>query len=163
MVIKKKHFKTLFVTLILTGTLLGIIAANPVQAKYTGHFTTPTEVRGNWYQYEGHHKWEHLKITRHAVSINGKVLYTPRRNGVHQLYITKYKKGYGGVNYTFNHHIKYHYQSLGSFWLSQRKIHGKRVLENYYNMSWFSVYTRNKSTHDYSYQYKGNYLKKIGR
>ncbi|QMU08763.1 hypothetical protein H3M12_03640 [Levilactobacillus suantsaii] len=152
---------------------LGLSGAQPASAKYQGHATTPTELRGTWYQYFGHHRWQALKITKHAVSMNGKRLYATNKHGWRKLHVLRLKKGqgaesgykgYGGTNYNLNSLAKYDYQTLGNVWLSHKRVHGKRTLGIYYNMGGFQVWTKQKLAHNYSYTYKGKqYLNRIGR
>lgn len=169
-----KHQRYLWMTL-LTGlsVSVGLSFSAPASAKYVNHSTTPTELRGTWYQYQGHHRWNKIVIKKHAFKLNGKTLYTPKKKSWHKLYILHHKKGqeafgdlkgYGGTNYTFNGKFQADYQQLGNFWLSTRKIKGRRVMKSYYLMGDFSVYTRQKLQHNYNYHYSGKqFLNKIGR
>ena len=155
----KKTLVILASILILVAT--GLVFSSKVEAKYVGHNATPTELRGTWYEYKGHNKWNHIKITKHAFIQNGQVLCSLNKKGYKKLHVTRYKQN-GRPYYVLNK-FNYHYQEVGSFWLSKRKIYGKRVMKSYYNMGYFSVYTRNKIKHDYSYQTKGNYKKQLGK
>ncbi|MDF7639371.1 hypothetical protein PT285_08165 [Lactobacillus sp. ESL0791] len=146
---------------VLVVTAIGITTPLPAQAKYMGHSATPTELRGNWYRYEGNNKWQHFKITKHSCILNGKVLCSLNKKGAKKLHVMQYKQN-GKAYYDLNK-FSYHYQEIGSFWLSQRKIHGRRVMKSYYNMGYFSVYTRSKIKHDYSYEVKGDFNKYLGR
>lgn len=152
-------------SVIITAIVLVIIGSanlTKVQAKYVGHNDTPTELRGNWYQYEGNNKWTHVKITKHAYIINGKTICGSNKKGVKKLYVTQSQEQ-GGKVYNFNK-FKFHYQEVGVNWLSKRKIHGKRVMKSYYNMGYFQVYTRNKLKHKYNYEVNGSkYLKQLGK
>jgi len=160
-----KRRQLLWMTLLgVLGLILGTSMTMTASAKYAGHSATPTELRGTWYQYQGHHKWEKIVITKHAFKINGKTLYTPYKKSWHKLYVLHEKKGCGGSNYVLNGKFKYGYQNLGTFWLSARKVKGHRVMKSYYNMKYFSVYTHQKLKHNYSYEYKGSqYMNQIGR
>jgi len=169
-----KRRQLLWMTLLgVLGLILGTSMTMTASAKYAGHSATPTELRGTWYQYQGHHKWEKIVITKHAFKLNGKTLYTPYKKSWHKLYVKRSKKGqgagyglkgYGGTNYIFNGKFKSDYQYLGSFWLSSKKIKGHRVMKSYFNMGYFSVYTHQKLKHNYSYEYKGRqYMNQIGR
>ncbi|MFC6206736.1 hypothetical protein [Levilactobacillus tongjiangensis] len=156
--------RLLIATLLALGLLIGPGSSVTAHAKYKGHSQTPTELRGTWYQYQGHHKWTKIKITKYKVIYNGKALYSTKKKGSQRLFVKKYKKGNGGVNYLLNGKYKYGYQTMGNFWLSKKKVHGKRIMKSYYNMGYFQAYTRTKLAHNYSYQYDGaDYMNKIGR
>lgn len=75
----KKTLGILVTTLILAAA--GLVSSSKVQAKYVGHNATPTELRGNWYAYKGHNKWNHIKITKHVYIQNGKVLCSLNKKG----------------------------------------------------------------------------------
>ncbi|RMC41324.1 hypothetical protein F5ESL0233_03085 [Lactobacillus sp. ESL0233] len=156
----KKILKALAATLMFTVT--GMVFSSTVQAKYVGHNATPTELRGNWYAYKGHNKWTHIKITKHAFIYDGKVSCSLNKKGTQKLHVMRYKQN-GRPYYDMNK-SNYHYQEIGSFWLSRSKVQGRRVMKSYYNMGYFTVYTRNKIKHDYSYEVKGaGYMQQIGK
>lgn len=151
--------------MLITGT--GVISANSS--------TVPKQLRGVWYQYCGNNRWYRIKLGVHAVKsyeVNKKGKRTSKiqkltttGKGYKKLNVKKYTKGdgYGGTNWELNK-FNYHYQSWGSYWKSHRKIKGKNqsVLKMYYNMGWFSVYTKKKYTYDYSYSHNNNYMHHIG-
>ncbi|WEV70951.1 hypothetical protein OZY43_00480 [Lactobacillus sp. ESL0785] len=161
------RFKKIIIALS-TAFLMIVLAKTPttVHAKYVGLYATPTELRGNWYQYVdngyGTYKLNHWHIFKHAIKLNGKTLISSQKHGTKKLYVTLWHEK-GGIVYSFNK-ANYHYQDLGEFWLSKRKIHGRRVMKSYYNMGYFEVYTRAKLRHNYCYEVKGStYLKKLGQ
>lgn len=168
-----KHKWGLMAGTLLASVSLGLSLPQTASAKYKGHTTTPTEIRGTWHQYTSHHQWETLKITKHAVRLDGQTLYTPKKKGWHKLHVQRMKKGqgkaaglkgYGGTNYVLNSLAKTESQTLGNVWLSHKRVHGKRTLGIYYNGGNFQVWTKQKLAHHYSYTYRGSqYLNKIGR
>ncbi|WP_181401250.1 hypothetical protein [Apilactobacillus micheneri] len=138
---------------------------NSVHAQYKGHHETPTELRGNWYQWDSYnHKFDKLTFNKYSVYENGKLIYgnhNHKANNHLYMYIDKLKKGYGGVNYGFNDKV-----TMGDptgYWLSHKKVNGKRVLESYTNTGGFMVYTRQKVHHNYSFTDNNNTYQKIGR
>ncbi|MCP9615575.1 hypothetical protein [Levilactobacillus brevis] len=129
-------------------------------AKYVGHYSTPTEIRGTWYQYRGKNKFNVIKISKHSFYYKGKLLYSSKKSGANKLYVEADKSSSNSV-YLLNGHYKYEYQTFGSFWLSKSKVAGHRVLKNYHQMGQYNVFTRNKVKHNYSYE--KNSLKDIGK
>lgn len=164
----------LFLTLVSTAIVGGTTITN-AHAKYVGHNATPTEIRGTWYRYNGNNKWDSYKISKRSVKYNGKVIFSTSGKGSQKLHVKRYLKGknygthqykniYGGTNYDLNSLAKYDYQKLGSFWLSHKKINGKRTLRFYLHQGVFNVLTKDKLKHNYTYQYNGaNYMNQIGR
>uniref|UniRef100_UPI00403FBF12 hypothetical protein n=1 Tax=Lentilactobacillus hilgardii TaxID=1588 RepID=UPI00403FBF12 len=159
-----------FILLAVSGMSLGVISfASPLTVS-ASHYTTPKALRGTWYQY--HHSdnnYTVVSISAHKFSFVGPYghsLYTPSRSGTHKLWVKKLV-GQGGISYSFNR-FHYDYQSLGSFWIGKRKIHGHyhNVLKSYENMGGVTVYLKQPVKHDYSYTIKGNWntvSKHIGR
>lgn len=127
------------------------LSCSQVHAKYKGHYETPTELRGNWYQWVGDDvdQFDHYKINKHSVYLNGYLLYSKHhhKNDTYYMYIKNYKK-LGHNTYDFSSKYKEH-QSF--YWLSRKSIKGMRVLKNYNNSGDIRVYTRQKIHHDYSY------------
>ena len=147
--------------------VLGI--PSTAHAKYVGHYATPTEIRGTWYQYTGENKFFVVKITKHAIYDSGKILYSTSKTGYRRLFVKKYTKNSGdsfgirgsGTSYILNGHYKYDYQTVGQYWLSKTKVAGHRVLKNYHQMGNYNVFTRTKVKHNYCYE--NDSLKGIGR
>lgn len=73
------------------GIYLGL-ASSTVNAKYVGHYATPTEIRGTWYQYQGKNKFTVFKITKHAVYCGGELLYSSGKSGANKLFIKRLSK-----------------------------------------------------------------------
>jgi len=155
--------------LVCAGLTVGGFTYINANAKYVGHNSTPTELRGTWYRYEGHNKWDTYKITKKSVKYNGHLLYSTGKDGSKKLFIKKYTKHSGdtfgirgnGTSYNLNGHFKYDYQTTGQYWLSHQKVSGHRVLKNYHQMGQYNVFTKNKVKHNYSY-HKDSF-KDIGR
>ncbi|UQS84798.1 hypothetical protein MOO46_06010 [Apilactobacillus apisilvae] len=170
MISHKKSILKLNISILFALLLFFGINVNSAQAKYKGHHQTPTELRGNWYAWNKHtKKFDHMHIYKYSVYFNQKRLYA--KNNKSYMYVIKHKKGsskygkqhgFGGTNYTF-----YRSFTMGdakAYWLSHRKIHGRRVLKTYKDSLGFNIYNRTKIKHDYSYNYtEYNYMSKIGR
>lgn len=161
--------KYLPLVLISAGIFIGGATYTTANAKYVGHNATPTEIRGTWYQYSGNNKFYVVKIAKHNVYSNGKLLYSTKNKGYNKLYVKKYTKHSGdswgirgnGTSYILNGHYKYDYQTTGQYWLSHQKVSGHRVLKNYHQMGQYNVFTKNKVKYNYSY-HKDSF-KDIGR
>lgn len=150
------------------GLTVGGFTYTNANAKYVGHNSTPTELRGTWYRYNGHNKWDTYKVGKKSVKYNGKTIFSSSMKGYKKLDVKKYEKGkkygYGGVNYELNSLAKDDVHSLGTFWLSHKKVNGKRTLRFYLHQGVFNVLTKDKIKHNYTYVYNGqNYLRQIGR
>ncbi|VDG31128.1 hypothetical protein [Lactobacillus koreensis] [Lactiplantibacillus mudanjiangensis] len=166
----KKSLKLIVATLAI-GNLMGAVLVTTAQASST---TTPKSLRGTWYDYTGSHRYSVTKITAHTVSRyelkpNGKTtakqIYSSGNSGRYKLRVAKLRQDYGGSVYLLNKGAA-SYQQLPLMWISHRTIHGKRyrILKNYTNGAFFSVYTKHKLTHSGDYQYTGtNYMHAIGK
>lgn len=149
--------------LVCAGLTVGGFTYTNASAKYVGRNSTPTELRGTWYRYEGHNKWDTYKITKKSVKYNGYLLYSTSKGGSNKLFIKPLNKkvtGGSGVSYILNGHFK-NDDTFGEFWLSHQKVNGHRVLKNYHLMGQYNVFTKNKVKHNYSY-HKDSF-KDIGR
>jgi len=142
--------------LVCAGLTVGGFTYINANAKYVGHNSTPTELRGTLYKYNGHNKWDTYKITKKSVMYNGHLLYSTGKGGSKKLFIK-----HSGDTYMLNGHFKYDYQTTGTYWLSHQKVNGHRVLKNYHLMGQYNVFTKNKLKHNYSYHKDS--LKDIGR
>lgn len=159
-----KWIKGFIVGLSICAGLVVLGIPSTAHAKYVGHYATPTEIRGTWYQYRGSNKFYVVRITKHAVYYHGVLLYSSTKSGANRLFVKKLSKkvttGFGTV-YLLNGHYKYETQTVGEFWLSRSKVSGHRVLKNYHQMWAYNVFTRTKVKHNYSYE-KDNF-KDIGK
>jgi len=158
----------LSVGLVFTCLTIGGFTYTNASAKYVGNHAIPTELRGTWYHYEGSNKWTTYKLTKNRFKYNWKTLYSLSGKGYRKLSVKKYPKGkkygYGGTNYVLNSLAKNDVESLGTFWLSHKKVNGKRTLRFYLHQGVFNVFTKDKIKHNYTYVYNGqNYLGQIGK
>ncbi|TPR40451.1 hypothetical protein [Apilactobacillus micheneri] len=137
---------------------------NSANAQYKGHHETPTELRGTWYSWDKYnHKFYKMRITKYSAGpINN---HNHKNHNYYYLYVSKASKGYGGINYDLNSKVSSGVAGASdgsATWLSHKKVHGKRVLMNYERMGYFSVMTRQRIKHDYSFTYNKNVWKRIG-
>lgn len=164
-----KWIKGLVIGLSICAGMVVLGIPSTAHAKYVGHYATPTEIRGTWYQYKGKNKFNVIKITKHSFYYKGKLLYSSKKSGANKLFVKEYTKNSGdtfgirgsGISYILNGHYQYDYQTIGQFWLSKSKVAGHRVLKNYHQMGQYNVFTRTKVKHNYSYE--KNSLKDIGK
>ncbi|TPR13218.1 hypothetical protein [Apilactobacillus timberlakei] len=157
----KKYFLGISFALLLAVILFFNFNSQNIHASYSGHHTIPSELRGNWYQWNKYnHKLDHYRFNKYSVYQNGKLMlgkYKSKNNGL--LYINKL----GKKSKVYNFVGKADFGDGLNYWLSHKKVHGRRVMKLYVNQGYFSVFTRQKLHHDYSYQYNGmDYNKKIG-
>lgn len=107
-------FKDSLITLGMVS-IMSIFYDNQAYAKYMGHHQTPTEIRGNWYQWNNfENKMYHMNITKKAVYINGK-------KDKHKLdVVMPFKHKYNLYNFKNG--------DFPLYTLTHKKIHGKRAL-----------------------------------
>lgn len=170
----KKFVKLAFGVIAATSLTTTMALQSPVSVNAKSVTTTPKSLRGTWYEPIKHHGYAVTKITAHSVSnyslnshgkISSKRTISSKKAGIHKLHVVKHRKGYGGPVYSVNK-ATYSYQQWPLLWVSHRTIHGKRyrVLKEYNNGGSFAVLTKQKLTHDGSYQYNGdNYMHEIGK
>ncbi|MCF6515908.1 hypothetical protein GSH19_07090 [Lactobacillus sp. S2-2] len=157
-----KHRK---ITLLLLGTVtafLLFIGNQSTQAKYINHNTTPTELRGTWLTYDGKHEIFAMTVKKNSIDLgrfkytNGKLKPLDKINYSSKnknLDIKKSKKH----SYTFYKNLKTKY------WLSNKKIGGKKTMISYYNKGNFVVWTKNFDGKSHNFKYnKSGYSKKVG-
>lgn len=170
MILNKKSILRLNISILFALLLFFSAGVNLVHAKYKGHHQTPTELRGNWYAWDKHKKkFNHMHIYKYSIYLNQKKLYVKHHKSY--MYVIRHKKGssrygnqhgFGGTNYTFRK--SFTMGDAKAYWLSRRKVNGRRVLKTYKNSLGFNIYNRKKVKHDYAYNYtKYNYMSKIGR
>lgn len=155
-----KKRKILLSMLVLLPMLL-LFYSKTVKASYVNRTTTPTELRGNWYSYDqsskNHKSFYKLRITKHAVNGNG---YIVSKNGkkYKKLHVWVFDADYnGGPIYNFQKKYTPSAASLnGGYWLTNKKVHGKRVLAAYLHQDLYHIYTRDKIKHDYSFVNRKN-------
>lgn len=139
----------LMVVVLVTIGMLGIgMKATRASANSWHHpYTTPTALRGSWYQYEGNGHYLKVRITPHSYKM-GTFYLSPYQSGYHKLYVTRYNG-----RYMFNR-ANYHYQMTPQFWIGKRWINGRyhRVMKAYFNMGYYQVFLHKPVHHDYSYQ-----------
>ncbi|TPR42522.1 hypothetical protein [Apilactobacillus micheneri] len=120
---------------LITFGMVSIMSAcygTQAHAKYMGHHQTPTEIRGNWYQWD-ENKMTHMHIYKKSIYINGK-------KDKNKLDIIKHGK---------NAYNLYSYQQgdIPIYTLTHKKIHGKRAL---FTGGGSTIYwTRSKIKHTY--------------
>lgn len=159
--------KTFLSTLtIIVAIVTLFIVKNKVSASYVNHQTTPTELRGTWYQYAGKNKWNKTIVNKHSVEI---IIYDSSSKKYHRGgFILKHHNldvtFYNSKKHVYSFYVgECHANSSSEYWLSKQKVHGKRVMKSYYNSGCFDVYTKNKIKHNYNYVYdKSDYISKIG-
>ncbi|KRN02978.1 hypothetical protein FD13_GL001294 [Levilactobacillus senmaizukei DSM 21775 = NBRC 103853] len=134
---------------------LGVMGATVVPASASAT-TMPKSIRGNFYAYQGHHKWTKLSISAHKASIKypGEKIFklTPKaKNKAHRL---SYKKSNGF--FTLNSKNKNAASSLfpeGDMKLASRKIGKKhyKVIRGYQGGYRFDFIKGKKVAHYYSH------------
>ncbi|WP_105956806.1 hypothetical protein [Apilactobacillus quenuiae] len=147
-------------SLLLALTLFLVVSNISTYAKYKGHYETPTELRGNWYEsgQNNYGDWQtyHMYIGKKAVYQDGMKLYDindHKMNSAFMLYVQKINKkdmDFAGNTYVLNGKLVPYKDESPYVWLSKNRIHGKRVLKSYTLMNGIETWTRNKIKKDYS-------------
>ncbi|TPR19573.1 hypothetical protein DY138_02710 [Apilactobacillus timberlakei] len=147
-------------SLFLALTLFLVISNRTTYAKYKGHYETPTELRGNWYEsgQNNYGDWQtyHMYIGKKAVYQDGMKLYdvhNHKMNNAYMLYVQKINKkdmDFAGNTYVLNGKLVPYKTESPYVWLSKKRIHGKRVLKSYTLMNGIETWTRSKIKKDYS-------------
>lgn len=84
-------------------------------AKYMGRHQTPTEIRGNWYQWDNdEHKMYHMHIYKKSIYVNGK------KDKEKLNIVMPFKHEYNLYNFKNG--------DIPLYRLTNKKIHGKKAL-----------------------------------
>lgn len=148
---KNKIITLLFASFLFSIMLLGSNSTN-VNAKYKGHYSMPTELRGTWHKVtinkdpiNGSYKsFSTLKITNKEIFHNGTMEYqTGVKDSGTKIYVVRSKHYHDGTNYLINKAGDLHYR------LSKKRINGKRVLIINNKLVW----TKGRSNKQYTYSH----------
>jgi len=139
--------------LAVSAVSLGVVGATVVPAAASAT-TTPKSIRGNFYSYQGHHKWTKLSISAHKASIKypgySAFKLTPKaKSKAHRLSYKKYGSAFvlnskisvaadspfpeGGMKLTSRKIGKKHYKVIRGYQMGSQTdyIKGKKIAHFY--------------------------------
>ncbi|GAX04665.1 hypothetical protein IWT140_02308 [Secundilactobacillus pentosiphilus] len=150
-------------TIVLLGLSAGVLVglgfnSSNAEAKSSG--TTPTAIRGTFYRYAGHHKWDKLQITTHTATLSGRdygrgfKITSTSKSSSHRLAYQYHAKKQGRKYFTLQAKLKDGAASAfpeDGMALTKRKIgnHTYKVIRGYQGGSGFDFIKGHKATKDY--------------